>query len=163
MLFIICCAFILCLDTCIIWVKCCMKSGSKLLIIIVAIITAYEFKIFQIPFVGKTLLSAYNWFYTLVKNQLTMYLQPYFWTLLYSINQPACLDTNATLSWFLDHRCTLHFHLNLRINLSFSFPTLIPYGIFFIGIGYIDSLKMNCCLKHIESSDPWTQFIFLFV
>lgn len=55
-----------------------------------------------------------------------MYLQPYFWALLYSINLPACL---ATLSWFLDHCCTLHFHLNLRINLSFSFPTLIPYGI----------------------------------
>lgn len=162
MLFIIYCAFILCLDTCIIWVKC-IKSGSKLLIIIVAIITACEFKIFQILFVGKSLLSPWNWFYTLVRNQLTMYLHPYFWSPLYSINQPACLDTNVTLSWFLDHRRTLHFHLNLRINLSFSFPTLTPYGIFFIGIGYIDPLKMNCCLKLIESSDPWTQFIFIFV
>lgn len=34
-----------------------MKSGSKLFIIIVAIITAYEFELFQISFVGKTLLS----------------------------------------------------------------------------------------------------------
>lgn len=57
MLFIIYFMFILCLDTYTIWVKCCMKSGSKLFIIIVAIITAYEFELFQISFVGKTLLS----------------------------------------------------------------------------------------------------------
>lgn len=57
-MFILCfLLFILCLDTYTIWVKCCMKSGSKLFIIIVAIITAYEFKLFQISFVGKTLLS----------------------------------------------------------------------------------------------------------
>lgn len=160
MLFILYYSFILCLDAWIIWVKFCMNSGSKLLIITVATITACGFKLFPVPFVGKTILSPSNWFYTSVKNQLTIYLQTYFWTLFYSINLPACLDTIATLSWFLGHWCTLHFHLNLRINLSFSFPALIASGIF-IGIGDIGPWEKTCYLKHIKSFIPWTHCICL--
>lgn len=60
MLFIIYYGFILCLDAWIIWVKFCMKSGSKLLIIIVSTINACGFKLFLVPFVGKAILSPLN-------------------------------------------------------------------------------------------------------
>jgi hypothetical protein len=118
-------------------------------------ITVYGCQIVPVSFVEKTILSPLNCCYSFVKNQLTIYLQVYLWTLFYSIDLFAYLDTNVTLSWFLSHRSVLHFHMNLKINLSISLPAQKSHGIF-IGIAYtsqsglrvIDILRTLILLIH---------------
>ena len=105
------------------------------------IIIACGCQIIPVPLIEKIIMSPLNCFWTFVKNQLSIYIQLYFWTLFHFNHLFVCLTPmlqyldycNFIMSWnqgvsllkFLFVKVvvilgTLNFHMNLNISLLIS-------------------------------------------
>ena len=122
---------------------------------------------YPMPLIEKIIMSPLNCLWTFVKNQLSIYIQLYFWTLFHFNNLFVCLTPmlqyldycNFIMSWsqgvsllkFLFVKVivilgTLNFHMNLNINLLIS-PLQKRILEFFITI--TESLEVNLTILDI--------------